>query len=274
MKKRFVILSLLFLFSCDDDPIRFFSLGDFRILALQADMPEIDGTSSTPIAVQITPFISDVDAAGRTVSAKIHACPDPGIALGNDPVCDISSSATQTIAYASVSTSTLGSRYTGALPAFTVNVPPGLLTGQTSTNKYNGVSYLVTIEFTAGGESFSAYKRITVSERSTKNSNPKIKNVLLDGLTSTSLKNKDKLSISIQPGFAQEDYEFKNDNGGIDTLTEEYRVSWFSYKGTTSLTRTFLDETTEFELDKGETNPFVVAILRDDRDGIDIQLHE
>lgn len=274
MKKTLSLLVLLFAFGCTDDPNTFFSLGEFRAIALHADIPEIDGTSVTPTAVLITPYISDITAGGRNVSLTIHACVDPGLELGNEPVCDLTSSSTQTIAYSDVNTSILGSRLTGALPSFTVNVPAGLLSQQTAQTKFNGINYLITVDFTAGTDSASVYKRIVVSERTTKNHNPKIQDILLNGNATGNLEDKDVLTIDVASSFGPETFDYLDLDGQQTQKKEKYTISWFSYKGTTDLSRAYLDEKTKFKINKDATNPFVVAILRDDRGGIDFQLHE
>lgn len=274
MKKLLLGFVFLSLSSCVDGDNDFFQLGEFRVLAVQADTPEIDGSSLTPITVTLTPFISDIDAGGRTIAIDILACPDPGLELGNDPVCDPDLATTQDISYASIDSTTLGSRLTGAMPAFTVDVPPGLLTGQTDQVKFNGLDYLVTMHFVAGTETIKTYRRITISEKTPKNMNPSIENVLLNGETAGSLQNLDELTIDIAAGFTPETYDYE-DLDGIQVEKEEvYTVSWFTFKGTTNLRRTFLDETAVFEKSSGETDPFIVAILRDDRGGIDFELRE
>ncbi|MEZ4846349.1 MAG: hypothetical protein R2877_05235 [Bdellovibrionota bacterium] len=273
--KKILFMSMLFLLaSCEDDENRFFQLGEFRVLAVQADFPEIDGNSPTPITVTLTPFVSDVKAAGRTLSIDILACPDPGLQLGNEPTCDESLSTTQTIAYANVNSSTLGARFTGAMPSFTVDVPPGLLTGQTAQTQFNGLDYLITMKFSAGSESTSTYKRITVSQRTPKNKNPRIENVLRNGNTGGSIHNNDSLGIDLLAGFGAQTYEFRDQDGIISEKNEELTTSWFTYKGTTDLRRTFINEETVFEQTPNTNNPFVVAVLRDDRGGIDVVLRE
>lgn len=265
---------LVFALSCDDGLTAFFTLGEFRVLNIQVDQPEIDGTVSTPTPVNVTPYISDIDAGGRTVSLTILACKDPGVDLGIQPTCDPTSSETQTIPYASVNTSSLGTRFTGVLPAFTVNIPSGLLDNQTDQVKFNGVNYLVTIDFKAGSESTQVYKRIVVSERSTKNHNPQIKDVLVNDSASADLADQDELTISITPGFDPESYDTLDDDGKTNQKNETYITTWFSYHGTTDVSRTYLDEKATFELTPDKTNPFTVAILRDDRGGSDARLHE
>ncbi len=274
MKKIFLCLALLSFLGCEDDENRFFELGEFRILAVQADTPEIDGTSSTPIAVSLTPIVSDIDAGTRNIDIDILACPDPGLQLGNEPSCDATLATTQSIPYAQISSATLGSRKTGAMPAFTVNVPPGLLTGQSSQTKFNGLDYLITMKFKAGSETLDTYKRITVSERTTKNTNPNIQNVLLDGNSTGSLSNRDKLTIDLASGSNEENYDYENLDGIQSEKTEVYTTSWFTFKGTTDLRRTFMDETAIFEINEDEANPFVMAILRDDRGGVAFKLRE
>lgn len=274
MKKLLLGFVFLSLSSCVDGDNDFFQLGEFRVLAVQADTPEIDGSSLTPITVTLTPFISDIDAGGRTIAIDILACPDPGLELGNDPVCDPDLATTQDISYASIDSTTLGSRLTGAMPAFTVNVPPGLLTGQTDQVKFNGLDYLVTMHFSAGTETIKTYRRIVISEKTSKNMNPSIENVLFNGETTGSLQNLDELTIDIAAGFTPETYDYEDLDGIQIEKDEVYTVSWFTFKGTTNLRRTFLDETAIFEKSSGETNPFIVAVLRDDRGGIDFELRE
>lgn len=274
MKKLALTLALLCLFSCEDDENRFFELGEFRVLTVQADTPEIDGTSNTPITVTFTPFVSDIDAAGRTLSIDILACPDPGLEIGNEPTCDEDLSTTQTIAYGNVNSSTLGVRFTGAMPSFTVDIPPGLLTGQNESIKFNGLNYLITMRFTAGDDEILTYKRIAVSERTTKNMNPVIQNVLRNGQTGGSIANNDILTIDLATGSNPEVYDYRDLDASIIEKTEIYTTSWFTFKGTTNFRRTFIDEEATFELTEGETNPFVVAVLRDDRGGTDVLLKE
>ncbi len=274
MKKLFLYLAVLIFLGCEDDENRFFELGEFRILAVQADTPEIDGTSSAPIAVSLTPIVSDIDAGTRNIDIDILACPDPGLQLGNEPTCDATLPTTQSIPYTQISSSTLGARRTGAMTPFTVNIPPGLLTGQNSQVKFNGLDYLITMKFKAGSETLETYKRITVSQRTTKNTNPLIQNVLLDGSVTGTLQNLDKLTIDLAPGSNEEVYDYENLDGIQSEKTEVYTTSWFTFKGTTDLRRTFMDEKAVFEINPGETNPFVMAILRDDRGGIDFKLKE
>ena len=274
MKKILFACALFLLASCEDDENRFFQLGEFRVLAVQADFPEIDGSSSTPITVTLTPFVSDVKAAGRTLSIDILACPDPGLQIGNEPTCDETLSTTQTIPYVDIDSSTLGARFTGAMPSFTVDVPSGLLTGQTPQTQFNGLDYLITMRFSAGDETSSTYKRITVSQRTPKNKNPRIQDVLRNGNTGGSIQNNDTLSIDLLAGFGAQTYESQDQEGIISEKNEELTTSWFTYKGTTDLRRTFIDEEAVFEQTPGTSNPFVVAVLRDDRGGIDVVLRE
>lgn len=274
MKKLLFGFTLLSLIGCVDEDNDFFQLGEFRVLAVQADTPEIDGTSQTPVTVTLTPIISDIDAGGRTIGIDIVACPDPGLELGNDPVCDPDLVTTQEISYISINSSTLGTRLTGAMPSFTVDIPPGLLTGQTDQVKFNGLDYLVTMSFTAGNEIIKTYKRIVISEKIPKNINPLIENVLINGETTGSIQNLDELTIDVATGFAPETYDYINLDSDQIEKTEVYVVSWFTFKGITDLRRTFLDEIAVFEKTPGETDPFVVALLRDDRGGIDFKLRE
>lgn len=72
----------------------------------------------------------------------------------------------------------------------------------------------------------------------------------------------------------EQNYDYENLDGIQSEKTEVYTTSWFTFKGTTDLRRTFMDETAIFEINEDEANPFVMAILRDDRGGVAFKLRE
>ncbi|MCB0325991.1 MAG: hypothetical protein KDD52_00080 [Bdellovibrionales bacterium] len=266
--KSLIFYFLLFcLSSCSDQTIEYFELGEFRFLTAIANLPEVDGSVSN--IVSITPYISDIDAGGRTIALEIYACPDPGISNGQEAACQPSLSTTQNISYSSIHTSSLGSSFTGALPSFSVSVPAGLLTGLADDVRFNGIDFIVTMNFSFDQEHFYTYKRIKVSERLSKNTNPSINEILFSQSASKALEDKDELSITTS-GNAEESYEIAKPNtNDKETLEEEAFVTWFTYQGTSAFSRTFVDEGTSFELGKeGDiSKAFVAAILRDGRGG-------
>lgn len=272
MKKMSVVLLALCFASCDMVQVDFFQLGEFRLMALVADNPEVEG--STAQNIEITPWISDIEAAGRLVQLEIVACPDPGIALGAEPTCDTSLLTTQTIDYNDFNTQALAaSQYTGAMPSFSVTIPDGLLSNLSPQQQFNGVDYLISMVFRTEQEEVPAFKRIRVSTKTDLNNNPQIESILADGSEDEVLEDQDVLTYEITPGFGPETYELVDASGNTESFQEQYLLTWFVFGGTTSLSRSEIDQEAEFMLqEEFEDTPFVVGILRDDRGGLNVQV--
>ncbi|MEZ4819248.1 MAG: hypothetical protein R3A45_04895 [Bdellovibrionota bacterium] len=270
MQRRFCYFIMLALIGCDQVSIDFFDLGAFRVMALVVDQPEVDGSVNT--TVTITPWISDIQAGGRSVALDILACPDPGIALGQDPTCDQSLASTQIVSYADFDTSAWAAQnYTGALPAFNVMIPAGLLVGLSSMQQFNGIDYIVSIVFTVGEDVISGFKRIKVSSNPAPNLNPKMERIDVNGSDTATAEDGAMVTYQIVPGFEAEDFQRFDQDGDLVDATEEYIVTWFVYSGTLSLSRSEPEDKAVFQDDQDNSDiPIIVGVLRDGRGGADV----
>lgn len=276
-KNRFGLTSLflsaiLMVSACDRVEINFFQLGEFRILALVADPPEVKG--NTVSAVSVTPWISDIDAQGRTINVSISACPDPGIGLGAEPACLPESPATQTITYASFDTQTLSNtQYTGAMPSFDVTVPNNLLDGLSAEQRFNGIDYLVVMEITLDERVERAFKRILVSDRDSNelNNNPRITELLINGEIGGELTDGATIDYRLDANESRSTYDEFGSDGNLRQLEEAFLMTWFVSGGQLSFARTEPGLSNVFTSSEGQSSAVLVGVLRDGRGGLDVQ---
>jgi len=264
----FISATAILFGGCGQVEIDFFDLGEFRVMALVADTPEVD--ANTVNTVNITPWISDVDAGGRLVEVSILACLDPGIALGAAPLCNRLDALTQEITYTPFSTTALaGQNYTGAMPSFQVTVPSNLASALPSDVQYNGVDYLISMAFTAGGESIQTFKRIRVSVRPTPNQNPALQDILVDG-SATQVPVEGSV-VTYTLANPPETFDEIGQSGNNIGLEESYLATWFVLGGTLSLSRSGGEDKADFQTGEDPSiAPMIVAVLRDGRGGTDV----
>jgi hypothetical protein len=89
--QRFIsLISAVLLLSAGcsmEDFEEFKQLGGLRIVGVEVDNSEIDGTTSGTVNVTLTPYISDIDAGGRNLQCfcsflfGCHFCTDRSIGL-------------------------------------------------------------------------------------------------------------------------------------------------------------------------------------------------
>jgi hypothetical protein len=252
---------------CSNDALpKKFKLGGLRVLALQANTPEI-GVGGSAV---ITPLVSDLDGAGRTVTFTAESCLDPGVSLGVTPTCEGSSSrvviATNTVTFSDT-------RRTGTAPTFTVTPPATILDGRSPIEQFNGVPYLVTYTLTAGTETETSFRRVVVSTRgaSDRNTNPDISGASVDGV---SLNAVPTVAASVRPEVAagaEQSYVALNSSGSPVSQSEAVSISWYLSLGTFQSSRTDLDDLLGFTPPtETSTNPsFFILVIRDDRGGVD-----
>ncbi len=251
-------------------------LGRLRILGIQADRPEVNPEIDG--GFNIVPIVSDLDGAGRTLSYQLEYCLDPGVSRGADPSCegDLTRSAAKTGTF-----SLVAPYYTGAISPstagdFSATVPASILSGRSSVDLFNGVSYLVLMTVSAeDGTTETAYRRVIATTRTTLNLNPSISALRKEGessdlLTLPSLGEEDELSLVPVLGPADEEtYSAQTLLGETVSRTEQLTVSWYAPQGTFTFLRTEGDSTNRYQIDPEATaSPFVFAIVRDDRGGI------
>ncbi|MCI5072751.1 hypothetical protein MRY82_07430 [bacterium] len=273
-KLYILLLGLCFLFSCERVEVDFFNLGEFRLMAVIADQPEVDASINN--TVTLTPWISDVDAQGRLVSLDIVACLDPGIGLGVEPTCQSSDPTYQQIAYTDFDTNTLSAQYfSGAMDSFDVSIPAGLLSMLDAETQFNGVDYIVSMVFTAGDAEIKSVKRIKLSSNPSPNQNPAFEDILVDGSDSMMINDGSEIGFTIQTGFEPENYQEYDTEGTLQNQTENYLVTWFVSGGVLRFSRTEPGQDNEFTLDDSVSGePFVFGILRDNRGGADIMFKD
>ncbi|MGE0633937.1 MAG: hypothetical protein AB7O96_16100, partial [Pseudobdellovibrionaceae bacterium] len=236
MKKHFILFTVSFaLLSCNENELpKAYQLDKLRILAIHADSPEL-ADSALPASVNITTYVSDTNGDGRVLQFTAAACPDPGVAYGAEPTCDgnplkVDLAVPDVTATSQAANSGIFGlpNLTGAIPAFSVAVPTGLLTGRSAIDQYNGVAYLVTIKVRGGGESARSFKRIFVSTKPTQNSNPTISDIKSNGASLATLPS-GEVELTSTIGTA-ETYTVKSADGD-DSRTERLYTSWYVNKG-------------------------------------------
>lgn len=265
-----VILASLLGVGCGRDNLsRREKLDGLRVLAIQASTPEVDATGGP---VTITPLITDISGAGRTLDYAWEACADPGVALGASPNCardPSKQSGSGTLVLAAP-------RYTAPATAFAVTVPPTVLVGRSDQDKHNGVAFLVVYTLSApAGEKVTSYKRILVSTRGGKNStNPAIAGLktrsgetFVDAATLPSAET--ALQASVAASTA-ESYTLLLSDGSTQTRTERLTISWLVSDGELKYSRTETsgENTWTPSTEATSVAKFVLAVLRDDRGGV------
>lgn len=264
--RRTLILSLLPVsLSCGGgDFPKYYQLGDLRILAITAPTPEVaPGTTVT-----LTPYISDLNGAGRTIAYSAEACTDPGVAFGAEPSC---AKATDRVSLGTGNLAGLaGPNYTGAVTTFNVTVPASILTGRSAIDAHNGVAYLFVLTLTpSGSKSVTSFKRLIASSKATKNSNPTLSDILANGSSLAALPaTNSTLAPSIAAG-SSESYTWQSLTGSTPQ-SEVLSMSWFTSDGTLDKSRTTSTESNGWKppgTAPAGRNVLLIGVLRDDRGG-------
>ncbi len=276
MKTLNFILLLTVLLSCGDDNFRKVEkLSGFRVLGIKASSPEVtDSLVGTSVTLSL--IVSDVNGGGRTVSGIVETCFDPGVGYGAEVSCDHDPNAT-TGPY-SINFSGIGpdqpyslNRYTGFV-TYPVDIPENLLTGRSSRDQFNGVAYLTIFTFNVDGETLKFFKRIIVTNRTGAelNSNPTAGNIQLNGSDILAFPQSGQ-ELSIGSSVPQT-YTYRTVENIDETRTEEFQVAWYVSEGELSLSKTYIDEATEYDGSAPTGDSVVVAIVRDDRGGLDFKI--
>ncbi len=270
MKRLIALAPLVFLAGCTSNSLpQYFNLGELRVVALEADHPEVDPGAT----LTLTPLLSDLNGAGRALTYSAVACADPGLSLGALPTCDGRPDRVVIVENAAV-TGITAPEYTGAAPAVPVTVPAALLQSRGPVERFNGVFYLVFYTVTpASGTPVTAVKRIVVSSKAAKNANPGFTGaspILADGAPLTTLpKAGVTLSVGVDPS-AFEPYTLQFPDGTAQSTTETVSVSWFISDGDIDKQKTAAAETNAWT--PPPTAPVsrkvtIIAVLRDGRGG-------
>lgn len=261
-----LLLLLLLLAGCSNtDFPKVEEVIGFRIVAIEADNSEVAPGAATNVRL----FIADPVGAGRTVNFTYEACIDPGVGVGAEVKCDHDASAAS--GNLNVDTSLLGTMNTGATANVGVTVPATILAGRSSIEQFNGVGYLVIFTATVDGQEFKAFKRILGTNRGgTLNTNPSITQVQLNGavLAATKPQKSDALNVIAD---TPESYQAILVDGTTENREEEYQVAWYVSKGEFDKPKARVGESVEYRNNPPAGNMLVIAVLRDDRGGVDVQ---
>jgi hypothetical protein len=271
--QRFIsLISAVLLLSAGcsmEDFEEFKQLGGLRIVGVEVDNSEIDGTTSGTVNVTLTPYISDIDAGGRTFSVSVVSCLDATFAQTGQLGCKPN---TETYPNSnSFDTSTLSaSSYTGAMDSITISIndPASLIENFSEQLRFNGVPYYVFFTLSSGSESLSFVKQLRITDRGTLNSNPEIDEVRLDGSELTSAPSgSGTLSVTLTASGEPEKYAELTGNGTTQSQTESYLVSWFASPGDITLGRVLFGQTSELDTNQSTV---LIAVVRDRRGGTDV----
>ena len=265
--KTFLLIMLFILTACGGDEFKKVErLESFRILAIATTTPEVVPGA----AVNIQLFVSDVKGGGRVINGTTVACIDPGISLGAKVNCDHDPSrVTGTYTIDTTTADMTSNLFTGlAADVENVTVPAGIWVGRSAREQSNGVGYIVIFTFNVDGKEHSAFKRIVATSRVAVNNNPTGSAILLNGAAIGTTPDKDdKLKVTTS---APETYDFINVDGSVDTRTEEQQVAWFITEGKFDKPKSDVDETIKYLDDAASDPSLVIAIVRDERGGVDI----
>lgn len=264
-----------------DDLPDYFLLDRLRVLGANVTGAAAE-FSAGDSGITVDFHVSDPKGGGRSLTYSLEACVDPGIGLGATPTCTGNPTRTVLTAGGSFTPGSAATNYYGVLttPAFAVPAAGVIyldpITGLTrpSYEQANGVGYIVLLTLTASAtESVTAFKRVIVSTKTTKNQNPTFASPALtfagvDASTYALTSDYFTMIANAATGAA-ETYAVTNSDGTTTNATEKLTVTWLSNAGSVRYSRT----------DPGIENRYTpespapaktsfIAILRDDRGGL------
>jgi hypothetical protein len=299
-------LALMFLTACSASTLPKYSVVQgLRVLGLVSDVPEInfDGATFTPNTVNLTPVVSDIYGAGRTLKYNIEFCLDPGISLGATPNCV--SNPTRTVVASDqnvVATATfLAPNYMGSLTPIAVDfstasaaaltVMAAKFASVTATQLFNGLNLLVVFEIFPDGDTsakITSFKRIVFSAATkvTKNANPTGLEIRENGAEITTFPAVDSAMEAFLPTAQAENFSLMNSDGTLTAKTEVLETTWFlsgpaevecskkkecTTDGLFQMTRTRVGELNPFYVPQVATptsrGRVLIGVARDDRGG-------
>lgn len=266
------LILLVFISSCGDDDMKKYSrLEGLRVLAITADTPEINA----PSTVNLTPFLSYPDGGDTTLNISYEVCLDPGISYGAAVSCDSYESSQKITGSSSFDTSTLGSAnyYTGAMTPIGITVPAWAFVALSVLDddlQFNGVDLLVIFTITDQNDNskkLTSIKRISLTTKTTLNSNPTATDIFSNGNTLSSFPGS-KVNLSLEGASAPETYDYQGASG-VEALSEKMTISWFSNVGEMKYSRTDREESVSFD-PQGNGEGVIVGVYRDNRGGVAI----
>lgn len=290
MKTALVGLVLaIFAAGCGSDDLPdYFLLDRLRVLGANVAGSAAE-FSAGDSGITVDFHISDPKGAGRTLSYSLEACVDPGIGFGATPTCTGNPTRTVITASGTFTPGSAATNYYGVLttPAFSVPaagviyLDPATGLTRATYQQQNGVGYIVLLTLTASStESVTAFKRVIVSTKATKNQNPTFASpaLLFAGVdASTYTLTSDFFTMVANAGTgAAESYVVENADGTTTNTTEKLTVTWLSNAGSIRYSRTDPGYENRYTPESpAPTKTSFIAILRDERGGLAVvDLHK
>ena len=268
--KRLILFLPLFLFiSCGNDKLKKVeTLDSFRVLAIESATPsEIatpELTQGDGLKVKARAFISDVNGGGRTVSAVVDGCIDPGISLGAEVTCEGNPS--KVSASYSVDTSTLPNLNSGwGGYSAALAIPNSIFIGRSEREKYNGVPYIIIFNFSVDNTVIKSFKRILITNRTTLNSNPTLTAFLLNNSTLAKPNLNDYLSASFS---GSENYNFILADNTVENRNETLTMAWYVSSGELNISKASASESVQYKSSPPSSSLLIIGVLRDERGGV------
>ncbi|NDG85945.1 MAG: hypothetical protein EBX52_13030, partial [Proteobacteria bacterium] len=227
---------------------KYSTLQSLRVIALTLDHPEVEFNPAlqtfTPSTIQLTPVISDLYGAGRSLTYRLYHCLDPGVGLGAVPTCTGNPTKTDvgTVAIPLPSDDYSAPNYTGAMTPVSIDlslisasakaVYAARFSALSSAQRYNGYAVLVFFEiFPTGDESKKEtfFKRLILSDSSkaAKNQNPSGLDFQVSGVSMTALPAAETGVDAFVPASQLESYSSMNADGSLQSQTESIETTWF-----------------------------------------------
>jgi hypothetical protein len=267
--RRLLVFLALFCVGCADDSFRRVEvLDEFRVLGIVTTDPEVSGAGN----VDVFPYVSDPNGAGRTVTGTYEYCLDPGVSFGATPSC-VGVPGAVTLAYSinfTLDSDFAANGYTGqaATPA-TVVVPATIFTGRSTREQFNGIAMIVVFRFTVDGREVSAFRRIVATNRGSENDNPAVPTLLLNGGAFGITKPSKGSVLTVSPLNDEEAYQVQTVDESIENRTESYEVALYVSQGELDRSKISISQSAEFKESANGAQPFIsVVMVRDERGGL------
>lgn len=272
---RALSLALLVVFisgliACDGDDFKSYSeLKDLRVLALVADMPEIN----SPQTVKVSPYISYPLGGETDLEVSYQGCIDPGIAFGEDLECIENKSLEFFQGEFSFATNAFGpNKFSGFLPDIDVVISQAafdFLKAQSPLRQYSGIDYLIIMSIKDQKnplQTVKSFKRISLTTKpSDLNTNPSIEGAI-QGAGQNLMEFPGKLvELKLSGLSTAESYQILNSEG-LFPVEEVMTVTWFSDVGEFASSKTAPERSVTYD-PKGKTQGLIVAVYRDNRGG-------
>jgi hypothetical protein len=260
MKELTICFAILVITGCSESKLPKYNLvSSLRVLAMKSALPEVNPGDPIPV---VTTLVLDPDGGGRAITYAWVGCMELPTTAPSRLQC---TDAPDKISLGSATASTPGAN----------TIPATALTGVSTAQAFNGVNYIVSLTVTAGSETVTAFKRIVVSSKTTKNSNPSITALTRNGVT---LNDGDAVGSGATtlaatiPTSSYENYTFMDAGLTGHNVSEDLLITWFTTDGTMDTARTFAGKQSNgwtAPSPKTRTTVQLAVVIHDGRGGID-----